>query len=274
MSFYKLSFSNQIVTRLFLAGLLVCGCITESEAAIGNYAEAINKAGRQRMLSQRITKLYALEGLTHESKSYVVLKLRQQQDEAIAKFEQQLKELQVFSRTNPLKGELTEVVAIWSEFRQLVANSFTENTAQQLWQLDEKLLAACERVMNRLLDEADTVNNRYVNLSGRQRMLSQRVAKFYMLRALRLETPSMRETLEQTRNEFRGGLESLKHADVNTVLMNSKLEEVETQWGWLVSAFNIDEKAGFPIVVNDASEKILILMEQVTGLYEGLAAPK
>ena len=60
------------------------------QAGITSVADAVNDAGRQRMLTQRITKLYAMRVLR-------VSRDRQQLDADIALFDKQLTELNAFA---------------------------------------------------------------------------------------------------------------------------------------------------------------------------------
>ena len=137
--------------------------------------------------------------------------------------------------------------------------------------MDENLLRASERVVQILEDISGIPTSRLVNISGRQRMLSQRMAKFYILISWGLKRPSSITELERAKNEFKGALSTLIEAPENTVNINAELEEAKMQWILLHIPINLDQSTNYPLAVSEASEKMLHIMERLTDLYEQVA---
>ena len=264
---------RQIIALLLMPLLLLAGFSLPgfAFAEISSYAQAVNKAGAQRMLTQRISKAYNLKRLAEIGLVAAPNNFDRELKEAIALFETQLLELKKFNKQPQVAELIQRVDADWSEFRDLALSSFSVENAEKLWRSDEKLLLHCEAVMQQMLDDSGTIIDRYVNISGRQRMLSQRISKYYMLNAVGIERASMREFSEQARNEFSGALSRLQQAEENSSVITARLEEVSLQWRWLVGALDLSDQPQFPIIVNDASDKTLRLMHQITGFYELLA---
>ena len=75
-------------------------------------AEAINKSGRQRMLSQRMMKSYLMVGA--DVKVDVAIK---QLDASVALFEEQLLELRDYAPTAAVNKELDTVESLWQIHR-------------------------------------------------------------------------------------------------------------------------------------------------------------
>ena len=231
-----------------------------------DFATAIDKAGRQRMLTQRITKTYMQIGLGAK-----IEQSREQLRQAIELFEEQHSELKSFASTVELNEALLVIEALWEPFKGTALTEPNKTTARRLNEMDDRLLDACESVVYLFQDIADTDYTNVVNMAGRQRMLSQRLAKFYMALASDLGSPSMLSRIDRAKNEFMGALVNLKRAPLNTPAIAAKLEEVEQQWLWLESSLDIGE-AYYPLLVVDASEKILELMDTVTGMYAKLSS--
>lgn len=78
---------------------------------IESIAEAINKAGRQRMLSQQMVKNYCLLGVDPSNQG-----AQTDLSEGIATFNRQLAELQGFALTKKLKSRSSKVVSVWQPF--------------------------------------------------------------------------------------------------------------------------------------------------------------
>jgi nitrate/nitrite-specific signal transduction histidine kinase len=230
-----------------------------------NHTEAINVAGRQRMLTQRITKSYLQIGLGANAE-----RSKRRLLEAIDLFETQHELLKAYAPNNEVRSALVEIDSVWPDFRRSALAPPDDETALRLAALDERLLEMCETVVYLIEDIASGSYARLVNTAGRQRMLSQRLAKYYMLLASNLARPSTLAKLDRASNEFKGALHTLKSAPENSVGINERLEEVSEQWVWMDSSLKLQDDGYYPLIVEDASEKILKLMDAVTGSYARL----
>lgn len=240
------------------------------EAVELNVATAINKAGRQRMLSQRIAKAscqMAL-GVLPETSARIL-------EESIALFEGQLAEINAAAPTQQIRGSVAALAKTWHHYRAAASGPATREACPRLSAQSDEVLAAAHRLTLELQDYSGTPIGRLVNVSGRQRMLSQRLAKLYMVRAAGPDTPGLRDEMESARNEFAGALVLLQSAPENTPALRRELDSVALQWEWFQGAIGQDGGlASYRLVVADSSEAILRSMETVTRLYEELGSGK
>jgi PilJ/NarX-like methyl-accepting chemotaxis transducer len=228
-------------------------------------AAAINKAGRQRMLTQRIVKAYCQLGLG------VMPQVSEAQlSRAVRLFDTQLAELKAFAPDRKTWDALAKLEELWQPFRQTATGAVSREGAQQLSARDEDLLNAAQQATEILEHASGTPVGRLVNISGRQRMLSQRLTKFYMLRLWGFDTPAVRAGMESAVKEFSAALATLRAAPENTPAIAKELDAVALQWEWFRSALSLEGAYSYRLIVADASEAILNSMELVTGMYEQL----
>lgn len=252
-------------SALSLGLILLLTAWTQIRADELSHAEAINVAGRQRMLTQRVTKSYLQIGLGANAEQSTRRLL-----EAVELFEAQHEVLKAYAPTNEVRSALDAMESVWPDFRRAAMEPPGNETAVRLAALDERLLEMCETVVYLIEDVANGSYARLVNTAGRQRMLSQRLAKFYMLMASNLARPSTLAKLDRASNEFKGALYTLKSAPENSVGINEQLDKVFEQWIWLDNSLKLQDDGFYPLIVEDASEKILRLMDAITSSYARL----
>lgn len=226
---------------------------------------AVNKAGRQRMLTQRIVKAYAQIGVgvqPQESKA----ELR----DAVRLFDEQLDELGRKAPNATTRAAVARVSQLWKPFRAAALGKVDRKGAEQLVAQEGQILLAANQVTQAFEDAASGSVARLVNVSGRQRMLSQRMAKAYMLQVYGLDKAVLREEMQASQAEFAAALSQLLAAPENSPEITRELEAVLLQWEWFQNAIGLEGATSYRLVVADASEAILQSMERITRMYEEL----
>ncbi len=241
-----------------------------ARAQVLDLNDAINKAGRQRMLSQRVAKAWLALGMEVDPAL-----ARQVLDASMALFDRQLVELKAFASTAALRATYQELETVWSEYKAaLVGSKPSHDRAPQLLALDARVLALAHQGTTQYESVAGKAVGRLVNLCGRQRMLSQRCAKFYLVRAWDAAVPGAKEELDKARNEFAAAHAVLSAAPEATPAIRDELQLARQQWVFYENALQHGNQAGLgarrAAEVFHASENILAAMDRVTGMYARL----
>ena len=247
---------------IFLLMLFGSFSTTVYAEPINDYGEAVNQAGRQRMLSQRMVKAFAQIG-----QQVLYANPRGQLNSAIELYQEQLNNLKAFARSDQAKLALNSAEAVWERYRVVANGEVNLKNAMKLNDLSEELLQASQLVVQALVREARTEKARIVDISGRQRMLSQRMAKFYLLLSWGLEYPDYHREFEKAESEFSQALLELNGSSLNTEEIKQVLDKVKKQWRFFQLTKIMDEGQYLPSVVARTTETLLHDMNRVTGLY-------
>lgn len=235
-------------------------------ADIDNISSAINKAGRQRMLSQRIVATYSQVGMDIQKK-----KSKSQLKESINLFEKQLIELKNYRSYGPVNKQLKLVEELWQPMINILNRPVSKAEVIELRKQAEEVLAASHRVVLMLEKESGTKASELVNLSGRQRMLSQRISNLYMLQSWGINNGDYESDFAASLSEFRHALSELKKAAVNTPEINKKLNRARKSFSILEKSTLQREGEYIPLMVKMSADKLLIIMNDITSEYNELA---
>lgn len=242
-------------------------------AQVSDMGDAINKAGRQRMLSQRMGKAWlALVHGIEKAHAQQVL------DKSLALFDRQLVELKAYAVTADIKDTYTRLEATWNDYKAtLVGATPSRDHALRMLQLNAGVLALAHQGTVQYETAMAKPVGKLVNVAGRQRMLSQRMAMLYLAAKLPVDTATATAEIEKARSEFKAGMVTLHSASETTTRIQEELQLADAQWVFFDAALKKagtgDVAAAKPMTeVFTASENLLTVMDRVTGMYAGLKA--
>lgn len=258
-------------TRRVVCSLMIglgLGWFAQLTRAEADPLVALNAAGEQRMLSQRIVKSFAQLGLNLQP-----LAAKAQLDDALHRFDANLESLREPAQASPQAGEAFLALEDASHgMRALAVGVPSLLAAERLTRQADSVLVAAERLVRALGASAATPQGSMVSLAGRQRMLSQRLAKAYLLATWGTRSPALREELDAASLEFAGGLALLREQPQNSAELRRELDDLRLQWDWLQTALDSEGASSYQLVVVEAADAILAGSERVTRLYQELAA--
>ena len=254
--------------RIFIASAALFGLTAHSQVADMN--DAINKAGRQRMLSQRMSKAYlALVQQVEPGTAQQVL------DRSVALFDRQLVELKAFAPSASIRDTYGKLDVSWNEFKgTLVGTTPSRELVPKVMQMDANLLMLANQGTQQYEQTSGKSVGKLVNIAGRQRMLSQRMAKFYLANALQVDPKGSMAEIAKARSEFLAALETLRNAPEATSKIKEELALADAQWVFFDQGLQrLDGMRSSPKLMSDVfvtSENLLSVMDRVTSLYTNL----
>jgi len=248
-----------------LAWAVPAGNAADSSQALP-LSSAINKSGRQRMLTQRLGKAWAMQALAIEPE--LATKIRKQSE---ALFVSQLGELQKTTPTPEIAAAVTALAQAWEGYKSNLARTPGKANAASVYTSGDQTLQRAHALTGLYEKQMGTAQGRLVNIAGRQRMLSQRMARAFYFARFGIAADTAVD-LATARKEFIAGLRELVNAPQNTPVIKQELTLAEQQWVFYQASIDgriQGERADKDVATT--SERILEQLNLVTAKYEAIA---
>ncbi|WP_066262099.1 type IV pili methyl-accepting chemotaxis transducer N-terminal domain-containing protein [Hydrogenophaga flava] len=247
------------------------GQVSEQIIQSAHFAEAVNRAGQLRMLSQRLVKLHLLRLADVQS--------RQQQallDDSVQRVDANLAWLGK-GLSQPSFGDLLGLLgSTWQALKASFRGKPVAGQVQQVDDLADRLLQDAERLTASLQHAGAVASLQVLNVAGRQRMLSQRFAKMTLMDLLGIEDSATGRSAAMTdvQGDFERALAYLNGLPLSTPDIRTALDEAALGWQQMLAATPQDRRpAGRDRLarmetVAHASEALLDRFEQLSTHYE------
>jgi nitrate/nitrite-specific signal transduction histidine kinase len=224
-------------------------------------ADAVNIAGKQRMYTQRLLKDYAMTGMGNTFGDP-----KKDLAETVSAFEDHLKSLQTYAKDDAAKAALKEVQALWEPLKKELAAAPDVSKAGMLQEKLEALLKASDKATKAFAKASGKASGEIVNMAGRQRMLSQRMASLYMLKVWGVNDPKFKEKLDGALKLFKTSHQKLESAPINTDESKKLLAKVKRSFMFF-EMMNRSKSKFVPSLIYKKSNDILKNMNSVTQIY-------
>lgn len=261
-------------SAVVLAGLAAGACPGPARAQLPGLNEAINEAGRERM-SQRLAKCWLARAMAVEAD----LAARTLAG-SLERFERQLADLTAYAPQPAVRGTYAQLGQAWAAYKATLAAAAPDRVhAGEVLADAGRVLQLAHLGTTQLEALSGQPAGRWVNLAGRQRMLSQRLAALAFAAAWGVQVAENRGEIVRARAEFTAAHAQLMAAPEATPAIRADLQLAQVQWTFLdraLDALGDATAAGAPPRehlghVFTTSERILEVMDGVTGQFARLS---
>lgn len=233
----------------------------------GQIAQDIASAGRLRMQSQRLAKLYLQAGIGLKAGQ-----ARHQIDATIGDVDAEFVRLARYGRKPNVQRVYARSEALWQELRVAATKAPDIAAVERFNQIADDMMVHTGKLAMLIEGEGETPVGRLLDLSSRLNMLSQRLARLYLQAYGGNQTQGVLIDIEQARKEFATGLQELDMARENTPACRDAISLARNQWIFFDSAISElrklerkEERAAQNVI--SSSERIAQVLDQTSLQY-------
>lgn len=240
------------------------GEVSRAVFEAARWADAMNRAGQLRMLSQRLVRLAAQRLLridTRDAATQAALSRQRARDN--------LDMLAAQCAGSVAAPACTRAATCWDVLSQsLQAPRLDAVALRRVDAAAARLLDAAEALTDALQEAAGRRALHIVNQCGRQRMRVQRIAKECLLAAAHPEGTAPPARQDDALDVFEAALVELEQAPLSTPDIRATLAHVRDEWGRLLGGLRGAGTAEGRRTLVQASEAILERLDTLTAAYE------
>ncbi|MFT5646289.1 MAG: hypothetical protein ACI976_000970 [Aureispira sp.] len=248
-----------------------------------NISYSINEASMQTFYVQIIAKSYIAS-----INNNVAYKYKKEVSEYATDFESRMNSMLITAQNEDIRAAVNVVKTMWKNYKDLATDfeSMDDIHATKLVEQSYVVMAACDRVSDEVEKYALGVSvykalssagdlkidpsldiTHQIYVSSDLRINSQRLALYFILSALDIDSDLSNKRLMTCIQEFKKQFEELKVSKINSSSMTVLLESCNKEWDWIKEASKITDKKDIDLMLehtNLLSKKLI----KLTNLYK------
>jgi hypothetical protein len=223
---------------------------------------AINKAGKQRALINRMAKDYMAMG-----SGVRATEAEQDLDDCSSLFNENLRDLMTYAKQKEVKDLINNVNDQWQSFRSKIISAPDVEVSSNIINEANNLTLSCNNVVEKLISlNTSGKNMRLVNTCSRQRQNLQKIGMLYLAKAWGSENTNIDRELKETVTNFDNNLNILLSTKENTNEINTALAFQKSEWAFLKKSFSSETLK--PGNIYSSTNLMNKEFDNLTALYE------
>ncbi|BDS11357.1 type IV pili methyl-accepting chemotaxis transducer N-terminal domain-containing protein [Aureispira anguillae] len=260
--------------------------ITKSYRELGiklNISYSITESAAQSMHVQRIAKSYIASVNDH-----IAYKYKKAIIEHVDDFEKKMNSMFITAQNDDIKRAINVVKTMWKNYKNLVTSSekVDELSAIKIIEQSHVVMAACDRVSEEIeqyaqqipaykaLSEKDGQKvdpsldiSIQIKASGKLRVYSQRLALYFIMKTLNLDSDLTNKRLQTCIQDFQKSFNQLRASRLNSPAIRVLLESCVTEWDWIQTTCKTNNKDDIDSML-EQTNMLSKKLAKLTTLYE------
>lgn len=245
---------------IVIAFLFFIGTGSAVAVEISNMDEAVNVAGRQRMLSYRIVKDYLMVSMENRYKNP-----KEDLEKSIALFEASQAALKGYKEDKELQALLTEVDKVFEKEKLMVSFSFDKSKGENYLAQANALKTAAHKVVLHLEKLSGKKGAAIINKAGRLRALSQRINLLYLLKTMEIESSLLADEMTKAMAILKESLEFLAKEGPSGELTDKEMKKLKKIQQFYQIMLQSDDFV--PTIITKKSDRMVKYANELIALY-------
>ena len=246
---------------LILAILSLFGISSFSQKL--NLSLIIEKAGKQRLLCEQVTKSYLMIGAAIKTDD-----AKLEFDDAKFAFSKNLLFLNENCKSEDSKLAILSVINFWNEFKIIIASKPSRENANIAINQSNLVIKSCNEMVNKIFAEFNLKNTRLFGLCNKQRLNSQKIAKLCIAKNWNIIDPDLEKNLNEVLTSYEFSLQQMLLSNENTPEIIKILNQQLKEWSNFKPIFLFENKTVVSETVVENTNNILNEWSKLASIYQ------